>query len=113
MTRQTRKKAAAALTAAAGKTPDVTEVASAVHFSQGMVAAAKKDMATARSHFAKCSDEDMFCHWQAFEVSQKHGDRAGAAAAHGRLTKIYRRDPLVLYARTRIERAVAKPKRTT
>ena len=37
-------------------------------------------------------------------MSSKDGDTAGAAAALSRLTKIYRRDPVYLYARTSAER---------
>jgi hypothetical protein len=57
-------------------------------------------MKAARTHFETCIEQDFACHWQAFEVSRKAGDKAGADASLARLTKLYVRDPLYMYART-------------
>jgi Flp pilus assembly protein TadD len=84
--------------------PDDPLLQSTVHLAQGMLAVAQKDLKTARSHFDRCSDPDTYCHWQAFVVSQKAGDRAGADASRARLFRIYVRDPVYLYARTSVNR---------
>ena len=75
-----------------------------------MLAVAQKDMKAARVHFDMCSNQHVYCHWQSFEVSRKAGDSAGANASLSRLTKIYRRDPLYLYARAAASRT--QPKQT-
>lgn len=77
---------------------------STVHFAQGMLAVAQKDLKTARTHFDRCADSDTYCHWQAYVVSQKAGDRAGADASRERLFRIYVRDPVYLYARASVNR---------
>jgi hypothetical protein len=92
--------------AAASTDPNLT---SSVHLAEGMLAVAQKDLKAARAHFDKCSSQDSFCQWQAFDVSQKAGDAPGAQAALARLTKIYRRDPIFLYARSTAARTAAKP----
>lgn len=88
--------------------PDHPLLQSTVHLAQGMLAVAQKDLKTARMHFDQCSDRDTYCHWQAFVVSQKAGDKAGADAARARLTKIYVRDPVYLYARTSVDRMTSR-----
>jgi tetratricopeptide (TPR) repeat protein len=103
------EKSSAALEQAAAVEPDNPVLKSAVHFAQGMLAVAKKDLKAARGHFDECSNQDTYCHWQAFELSKKAGDSAGAAASLARLTKIYRRDPVYLYARMTAERSAPKP----
>jgi hypothetical protein len=104
------QKTVEALQQASAAAPDDPALKSAVHFAQGMLAVAQKDQKAASGHFAMCSNLDTYCQWQAFEVSHKAGDAAGADAAKDRLTKIYRRDPLYLYARSRV--APAAPKAT-
>jgi tetratricopeptide (TPR) repeat protein len=79
--------------------PDDPFAATSLHFAQGMLAVAQKDMKTARTHFEMCIEQDLACHWQALEVSRKAGDKAGADASLARLTKQYVRDPLYVYAR--------------
>lgn len=96
------QKAVEGLQAAAAKRPDDPQFQSALHFAQGMAAAANKDTKTARTHFERCSDIDVYCHWQAAAASQKAGDKAGAEASRTRLASVYRRDPTYLYARSRI-----------
>src|SRR5205823_5813956 len=102
------EKTVAALQKEAAVRPDDPNVKSAVHFAQGMLAAAQKDTNAARMHFDMCSQRDFPCHWQAFELSRKSGDKAGADASLARLTKIYVRDPLYLYARSMVTRGSAR-----
>jgi tetratricopeptide (TPR) repeat protein len=83
---------------------DDPRIQSALHLARGMVAVAKKDMKEARTHFDQCGDSDTYCHWQAIKASEKGGDKAGADASRARLTKVYRRDPVYLYARSSISR---------
>jgi tetratricopeptide (TPR) repeat protein len=102
------EKTAAALQQDATARPDDAQLQSAVHFSQGMLAAAKKDLKAARMHFDLCSTQDDYCHWQAFLVAQKGGDHEGADAARARLVKVYVRDPVYLMVRSSLNRM--KPK---
>ena len=102
------EKTAAALQQASTAAPDDPNLKSAVHFAQGMLAAAQKDVKGAQTHFAMCSNQDAYCQWQAFEVSQKAGDKEGASASLARLTRIYRRDPVYLYARSTVNRMAPK-----
>ena len=102
------EKSVAALQQASAAAPSDPNLASSVHFAMGMQAVAQKDLKTARTHFDMCSNQDTYCQWQAFEVSQKAGDKDGAAAALARLTKIYRRDPTYLYARSMAARTAPK-----
>jgi tetratricopeptide (TPR) repeat protein len=101
-------KTVAALQKEAAARPDDPNLKTAVHFAQAMFATAQKDQKAARMHFEMCSQQDFFCHWQALEVSRKAGDKEGAAAALGRLTKLYVRDPTYLYARAVATRGAAK-----
>jgi tetratricopeptide (TPR) repeat protein len=102
------EKTVAALQTQAESRPDDPFSANAVHFAQGMLAVAKKDMKAARMHFEMCIDQDFTCHWQALEVSRKAGDKTGADAARSRLTKLYVRDPVYVYARTTATRGAAR-----
>jgi tetratricopeptide (TPR) repeat protein len=103
------EKTVAALQQAATAAPDDPNLKSTVHFAQGMLGAAQKDMKGAQTHFGLCSNQDVYCQWQAFELSQKVGDKEGASASLARLTKIYRRDPLYLYARSTASPMARKP----
>jgi tetratricopeptide (TPR) repeat protein len=94
------EKTVAVLQKQAESRPDDPFSATSLHFAQGMLAVAQKDMKAARTHFEMCTDQDFACHWQALEVSRKAGDKAGADASLARLTKLYVRDPLYVYART-------------
>jgi tetratricopeptide (TPR) repeat protein len=97
------------LQSAASARPDNPQLQSAVHFAQGMEAAAKKDLKTAKMHFDMCARSDSYCHWQAAVVSQKANDRAGADASRARLTQAYVRDPVYLFLRSVANRTPAKP----
>ena len=92
----------------ASQRPDNPLLQSAVHFAQGMEAAAKKDLKAARMHFEQCVRSDGYCHWQATVVSLKANDRAGADASRARLTQIYVRDPIYLFLRSVANRTPAK-----
>jgi tetratricopeptide (TPR) repeat protein len=89
--------------------PDDPFARTTLHFAQGMLAVAQKDMKAARMHFEMCLEQDFACHWQALEVSRKAGDKAGADASLARLTKLYVRAPLYVYARAMATRG---PKQT-
>ena len=98
------EKTVAALQQDATARPDDAPLQSAVHFAQGMQAAAKKDLKAAKGHFDLCSNQDVYCHWQAFSVAQKGGDHDGADAARARIVKVYVRDPLYLVVRSSLNR---------
>jgi tetratricopeptide (TPR) repeat protein len=102
------EKTAAAMQQASAAAPDDPDLKSGVHFAQGMLAVAQKDMKGAQTHFAMCSSQDVYCQWQGFEIAQKAGDKEGAAASLARLTRIYRRDPVYLYARSMANRMAPK-----
>jgi tetratricopeptide (TPR) repeat protein len=94
------EKTVAVLQKQAEARPDDPFAATSLHYAQGLLAVAQKDMKAARTHFEMCTEQDFACHWQAWEVSRKAGDKAGADASLARLTKLYLRDPLYMYART-------------
>jgi Flp pilus assembly protein TadD len=102
------QKATDALQASATKRPDDPQLQSALHLAQGMVAAANKDIKTARMHFDRCSDTDSYCHWQATVVSEKAGDKSGAETSRAKLTRVYQRSPTYLYAWSRVAGKQAK-----
>jgi tetratricopeptide (TPR) repeat protein len=88
--------------------PDDPFASTTLHFAQGMLAVAEKDMKAARMHFEMCLAQDFACHWQALEVSRRAGDKAGAEAAGARLTRLYVRAPLYVYARARATRGATQ-----
>lgn len=102
------QKTVAALEKEAAARPDDPQLQSSLHFARGMLAAAGKDLKSARMHFDLCSAIDAYCHGESFVVSQKAGDRAGAEASRGRLTRIYLRDPVYLYVRSTVNRMTPK-----
>ncbi|MCM3881377.1 MAG: tetratricopeptide repeat protein [Vicinamibacterales bacterium] len=83
--------------------PDDPQLRSAVHFGLGMQAVAKKDMKAAAAHFEQCARNDSYCQLGAFTASRKANDRAGADAARARLARNYIRDPIYLYARSKVK----------
>jgi tetratricopeptide (TPR) repeat protein len=83
---------------------------STLHFAQGMLAVAQKDMKSARMHFDMCSPQDAYCHWRATEISRKAGNKADADASLARLNRIYVRDPIYLYARSTVTPASKQTK---
>ena len=100
----------AVIEAEAAARPDDPLLRSTVHLAKGMLAAAQKDIKTARTHFDQCAERDAYCQWQSMVASQKAGDTAGAEASRAKLTKVYLRDPIYLVARTSVERK--KPRQT-
>ena len=102
------EKTVAALQKEASARPDDPNLQSAVHFAQGMLAVAQKDLKAARAHFDQCAATDTYCHWQSFNASRKAADRAGADASRVRLARMYLRDPLYLYARSSVDKATPK-----
>jgi Flp pilus assembly protein TadD len=102
------EKTVAALQKEASARPEDPNLQSAVHFAQGMLAVAQKDLKGARAHFDQCAASDTYCHWQAFNASRKAGDRAGADASRVRLARMYLRDPVYLYARSSVDRVTPK-----
>jgi len=53
------------------------------------------------THFA------MILYWQEVVAAEKAGDRAGADAARAELLRVYRRDPVYLYVRSRLAKPAA------
>ena len=102
------EKTVAALQKEASARPDDPNLQSAVHFAQGMLAVAQKDLKAARAHFDQCAATDTYCHWQSFNASRKAADRAGADASRVRLARMYLRDPLYLYARSSVDKLTPK-----
>ena len=98
------KETVASLQKQADGRPEDPFAKTTLHFAQGMLAAAQKDMNAARTHFAMCIESDFACHWHAFEVSRAAGDKTGADIFLARLTKQYRRNPLYVYAGASVTR---------
>jgi tetratricopeptide (TPR) repeat protein len=86
----------------AATAPDDPFLQSTVHFAQGSLAAAKKDFSGAGVHFAQCSDLDGYCLWQQVIAADKAKDAVAAKTARERLLRVYVRDPVHLYARTKV-----------
>jgi tetratricopeptide (TPR) repeat protein len=102
------EKTVAALQKEAAARTDNPDLQSAVHFAQGMLAVAQKDLKGARAHFDQCVASDTYCHWQSFNASRKASDRAGVDTSRVRLAKMYLRDPIYLYARSSVDRVTPK-----
>jgi hypothetical protein len=102
------EKTVAALQKEAAARADDPNAHSAVHFAQGMLAVAQKDLKGARAHFDQCAAIDTYCHWQSFNASRKASDRAGTDASRVRLARLYLRDPVYLYARSSVDRVTPK-----
>jgi Flp pilus assembly protein TadD len=106
------EKTVAALQKEAAARTDDPNLQSAVHFAQGMLAVAQKDLKGARAHFDQCVASDTYCHWQSFNASRKASDRAGVDTSRVRLAKMYLRDPIYLYARSSVDRVTPKSAQT-
>src|SRR4029453_437403 len=98
------KETVASLQKQADGRPEDPFAKTTLHFAQGMLAAAQKDMNAVRTPFAMCIESDFACHWHAFEVSRAAGDKTGADIFLARLTKQYRRIPLYVYAGASVTR---------
>jgi tetratricopeptide (TPR) repeat protein len=99
---------AVALQQLATERPDDVTAQSAMHFGMGMAAMGKRDYAGARGHFEKCLSADFYCRAQTVTAAAKAGDKAGADAARAAFLKLYVRDPIHLWERSRLQDESAK-----
>jgi hypothetical protein len=95
-------KTSATFDADAASRPEDLQAQSAMHYGRGMLALAQSDLAGARSHFEQCHAEDDYCKYQLVLAAEKAGDAAGAAAARGRLLKLYQREPVHVVIRSKL-----------
>ena len=105
------QKTVAALEQESSARPEDPLLQSSLHLARGMLALAQSDAAGAKAHFAQCLNVDVYCRWQEVLAAEKAGDRAGADAARAELLRVYRRDPIYLYVRSRLPKPAAS--RTT
>ena len=91
--------------------PDDPQFQSLVHLARGLSAALQKDGNAAKTNFDQCSNQDTYCHWQAFVVTRKimaNGALDGVfgginMSAAGRINRVYIRDPVYLYIRSMLK----------
>ena len=74
-----------------------------MHYALGMAAMAKRDFAGARAHFEQCLTQDAECRMQIVTAARKAGDKPGAEAARAAILKLYVRDPVHLWVRSRLQ----------
>ncbi|HKH70657.1 MAG TPA: tetratricopeptide repeat protein [Vicinamibacterales bacterium] len=86
----------------ANERKDDVNAQSAMHYGLGMAAIAKRDYAAAKGHFEQCLTFDAECRRQIAAAAQKAGDKDGAEAARAALLKLYVRDPVHLWVRSRL-----------
>jgi tetratricopeptide (TPR) repeat protein len=86
----------------ANERKDDVNAQSAMHYALGMAAMAKRDYAGAKGHFEHCLTVDAECRRQVIAAAQKAGDKDGAEAARTALLKLYVRDPVHLWVRSRL-----------
>jgi tetratricopeptide (TPR) repeat protein len=101
------QKTVAALEQESSTRPEDPQLQSSLHLARGMLALAQSDAADAKAHFAQCLSIDAFCRWQEVIAAEKAGDKAGADAARAELLRVYRRDPVYLYVRSRLAKPAA------
>ena len=101
------QKTVAALEQESSTRPDDPLFQSSLHLARGMLALAQSDASGAKAHFAQCLGTDVYCRWQEVIAAEKAGDRAGADAAKAELLRVYRRDPVYLYVRSRLAKPAA------
>jgi hypothetical protein len=89
--------------ALAASAPSDAGMQVAMHFVRGVAAGARGDASAAKSEFAHCLQVDFGCHWQALQVFELVGDRAGATEARQRVTRRYFREPAYLFIRSRAD----------
>jgi Flp pilus assembly protein TadD len=82
---------------------DDVNAQSAMHYGMGMTAMAKRDYAGARAHFDQCLKQDAECRWQLVIAADKANDKPGAEAARAATLKLYLRDPVHLWVRSRLQ----------
>jgi tetratricopeptide (TPR) repeat protein len=98
---------AMALQQQASERKDDINTQSAMHYGLGMVAMAKRDYPAARAHFEQCLTQDAHCRMQIVTAAQKAGDKSGAEMARETLLKLYVRDPVHLWVRSRLQGTAA------
>jgi len=96
------QKSVAALEQEAAARLDDPALQSTLHFARGMAALAQRDLVAARGHFAQCATEDTYCRWQEMLAAEKAGDKTAAATARDAILRVYVRDPIYLYVRSRV-----------
>ena len=101
------QKTVAALEQESSTSPEDPVLRSSLHLAHGMLALAQSDAAGARAHFVQCLSVDAYCRWQEVVAAEKAGDRAGADATRAELLRVYRRDPVYLYVRSRLAKPAA------
>jgi tetratricopeptide (TPR) repeat protein len=101
------QKTVAALEQESSTSPEDPVLQSSLHLARGMLALAQSDAAGAKAHFAQCLNTDVYCRWQEVVAAEKAGDRVGADAARAELLRVYRRDPVYLYVRSRLAKPAA------
>jgi len=94
---------AMALQQQASEHKDDVNAQSAMHYALGMAAMAKRDYPEARAHFDQCLSQDAECQMQIVTAAQKAGDKPGADTARAAILKLYVRDPVHLWVRSRIQ----------
>ena len=82
---------------------------SAMHYGLGMAAAAKRDYPAARAHLERCLTQDAECRRHIVTAAQRAGDTPGADAARAAILKLYVRDPVHLWVRSRLQGASGRP----
>lgn len=97
------ERTAMALQQQAGERNDDVNAQSAMHYALGLAAMAKRDYPGARAHFEQCLTQDAECRMQIVTASQKAGDKPGAEAARAAILKLYVRDPVHLWVRSRLQ----------
>jgi tetratricopeptide (TPR) repeat protein len=92
----------------ASERKDDVNAQSAMHYGLGMAAMAKRDYAGARAHFEQCLTQDAQCRMQIVAAAQNAGDKPGAEAARAAILKLYVRDPVHLWVRSRLPGGASK-----
>ena len=92
----------------ASERSDDINAQSAMHYGLGMAAMAKRDYAGARTHFGQCLRQDAECRLQLVTAADKANDKPGADVARAATLKLYLRDPVHLWVRSRLQPAPAK-----
>jgi hypothetical protein len=76
---------------------------SAMHYGLGMASMGERDFTGARAHFEQCLKRDPDCRRQIVAAAQKANDKPAAEAARAAILKLYVRDPVHLWVRSRLQ----------
>jgi tetratricopeptide (TPR) repeat protein len=91
----------------AAERKDDPNAQSGMHYALGMAAIAKRDFAGAKGHFDRCLARDWGCRFELVAAAEKAGDAAAADAARQAILRLFVRDPVYVFFRSRLD---AKPK---